>query len=140
MLMNENAIAELSKLLSLKFWFGGKFIYPWVHPMNGGGKHKRRAILNCAAITLDGCLQYRFKVHKNGKLRCINIRSTRYLDLKLRRMQTLTFQELRNRIALQGEKLSVPYLQTTSPTPVPVDMDAWKYLMKAKLKALLATK
>lgn len=135
MLMNENVIAELTKLLSLKFWFGGKFIYPWVHPMNGGGKHKRRAILNCAAITLDGCLQYRFKVHKNGKLRCINIRSTRYLDLKMRRMQTITVRELRNRIALHGDKLAVPYLQMTSPVPVPVDLKGWNYIQKARRAA-----
>jgi hypothetical protein len=130
--MNKNAIKELSKLLSLKFWFGGKAIYPFVHSFN--------RVQNALMIQLDGCCCYKFKVHKNGKLRCMRIYSTRFLNLNIRPFQTIPLAELRNRIALHGDKKSVPYLQMTSPVAIPVDLAGWNTLQKARREAKAATK
>src|ERR1035441_9427119 len=104
---------ELSKLLSLKFWFGGKVTYPFVHPCN--------RVQNALMIHLDGCCTYKFKVHKNGKLRCMRIYSANLFNLHLRPLQTITLDELRNRIALHGDKYSMPAIQMRSPVPIPVD-------------------
>lgn len=130
--MNKNAIKELSKLLSLKFWFGGEVTYPFVHPFN--------RVQNALMIHLDRCCAYKFKVHKNGKLRLIRIYSSRCLKLNLRPLQTITLAELKNRIALHDDKKSVPYLQMTSPMPVSVDLKGWNYIQKARRKAKIATK
>lgn len=114
--MNQNAIDKITKLLKLKFWFGGKLVYPWLHPNN--------RIQNCAVITLDGCVQYKFKAHKNGKLRVIKICSDRYLALGLKRLQTITLEELYVRIGGKSNDLASSFLQLTSPVPIPVDIDA----------------
>ena len=131
-MITKNAIGELSKLLSLKFWFGGKFVYPWESPYN--------KVKNAAAITMDGFVQVKFKVHKNGKLRCMQVRSTRFLNLGIKPLQTITFDELRNRIALHTDKQSVPLMQMTSPVSIPVDLKGWNYLQLARRAANAATK
>ena len=84
-------IEIISNLLKEKFWFGGEAIYPWEHPCN----YVKDAML----IRLDGCCAYKFKVHNNGKLRCMRIYSKRFLDLKLKPLETITVQELWKRIA-----------------------------------------
>jgi len=118
--MNENAVTRISKLLGMKFWFGGKFVYPWVHSMN--------KVQNAAAITLDGSVQYKFKVHKNGKLRVMKIGSGRYLALGLRPLQTITLDQLYDRIAGKDNKLAGSYMQLTSPVPIPIDIMALRVL------------
>jgi len=128
----QGTLAELSKLLSLKFWYGGKVIYPFVHSYN--------RVKNALMIQLDGCCCYKFKVHKNGKLRCMRVYSIYHFDLKIRPLQTITLTELRNRIALHGDKHSTPYLQMTSPVPVPVDLAGWNYIQKARREANAAAK
>jgi hypothetical protein len=130
--MNKNAIEELGKLLSLKFWFGGKAIYPFVHPCN--------RVQNALMIQLDGCCCYKFKVHKNGKLRCMRIYSANFFNLHLKPLQTITLAELRNRIALHGDRYSVPVIQMRSPMPVPVDLKGWNYLQRARRAAKAASK
>ncbi len=130
--MNAKIIAEISKLLGLKFWFGGKMIYPWEHSLN-----KTRDV---ALITLDGCRQYKFKVHKNGKLRLVQIYSQRFLKLNLKPLQTITAEELKNRIALIGNEKAASFLQMTSPVPIPVDTKGWHYLQEARRKAIAAQK
>jgi hypothetical protein len=129
--MEEKVLKELSKLLSIKFWFGGKAIYPWEHPLN--------KVKNCLCITLDGCVTYKFKVCANGKLRCMVIRDRSFLDLKIKPLQTITVDDLRNRITLGGkDRYATPVMQMTSPVPVKVDLKAWNYLQRAKAKALKA--
>jgi hypothetical protein len=113
--MNENAIEKFSKLLSMKFWFGGKMVYPWEHPMN--------RIKNCVAITLDGCLQYKFKLCKNSKLRLMKAsKHGRYLALGIKPLQTVTLDELYVRIGGNPNDFAGSFLQLTSPVPIPVNM------------------
>lgn len=118
---------RISKLLGMKFWFGGKLVYPWTSPFN--------KIPNCAAITLDGCVCYKFRVHKKGKLRVMAIRSTRFLNLGLKPLQTLTLGELYIRIARGNNDYAGSFLQLTSPVPVPVDMDALREVEMARRHA-----
>jgi hypothetical protein len=128
--MEEKALKELSKLMSKKFWFGGKAIYPWEHPWN--------KVKNCLALTLDGCIQYKFKVCKNGKLRCMEVRETRWFNLGLKPLQTITLEEIYNCIALGKDRHAASFLQMTSPVPVKVDLKGWNYIQRAKAKALKA--
>ena len=108
--MIEKALNEISKLLGQKFWFGGKLVR-WEHPMN--------KVKDCIALTLDGCLQYKFKLHKNGKLRVMKVCSNRFLSLGLKPLQTITFQDLWCYIALKDNKYAGAFMQLTSPVPVP---------------------
>lgn len=127
--MNENAIARLTRLLGLKFWFGGKMVYPWLHPWN--------KVQNCAAITLDGCITHKFQVHKNGKLRARYINeSGGFLKLGLKPLQTITVDELYNRIARLDNNYAGAFMQLTSPVPVPVDMDALREVEMLRRRAL----
>jgi len=128
--MTKNAIDKITKLLSQKFWYGGKMVYPWEHPFN--------KIKNCAAITLDGCVQYKFKVHKNGKLRCMKIAKHRALPLGIKPLETITADEIWNRIARRDNDLAGSYLQLTSPVPIPVDIQSLRELEMARKKALAA--
>ncbi len=114
--MNKNAMAGISRLLGMKFWFGGKLVYPWTSPFN--------KVPNAAAITLDGCMTYKFRVHKNGKLRLMQGRKNRWLNLGLKPLQTVTLDELWTRIARNGNDYAGSFLQLTSPVPVPVDFAA----------------
>jgi hypothetical protein len=118
------AVKEISKLLGQKFWFGGKLVHPWDHPLN--------KIKNCICLTLDGCVSYKFKLCKNGKLRVHTIRDSGYLNLHLKRLQTITFQDLYCRIALQDNKYAGCFLQLTSPIPVPVDRVAMRDIDRAR--------
>jgi hypothetical protein len=111
----------------MKFWFGGKMVYPWEHPMN--------KVQNAAAITLDGCLQYKFKVHKNGKLRVMKIGSGRFLALGLKPLQTVTLDELYVRIARESNDYAGAFLQLTSPVPIPVDMNELREVEIARRQA-----
>lgn len=119
---------RISRLLGMKFWFGGKMVYPWDHPMN--------KVQNACAITLDGCMQYKFKVHKNGKLRVMKIGSGRFLALGLKPLQTITMEELYNRIAGKDNKLAGSYMQLTSPVPIPVDVAALRELEMERKRVL----
>ena len=115
--MNENAIARLTRLLGLKFWFGGKMVYPWLHPWN--------KVQNCAAITLDGCVTHKFQVHKNGKLRVRYINeSGGFLTLGLKMLQTVTIDELYVRIGRLNNDYAGAFMQLSSPVPIPVDIVA----------------
>ncbi len=119
---------RISRLLGMKFWFGGEFVYPWRHPIN--------KVQNAAAITLDGCLQYKFKVHKNGKLRVMKTGSGRYLALGLKPLQTITLDELYNRIAGRDNNMAGSYMQLTSPVPIPVDIAALRELEMERKRVL----
>jgi hypothetical protein len=88
--MSKNAIKKITKALCSKYWFGGQANFPWKHPLN--------KVQNALAITMDGFIQYKFKVHKNGKLRMMEARSSRFLSLGLKPLQTVTVNELLNRI------------------------------------------
>ena len=123
----KNAISEISKLLSQKFWFGGKLVYPWLHPLN--------KVKDCICLTLDGCVCYKFKLCKNGKLRVYTIRSKHFLDLRLKPLQTITFQDLWCRIALKDNKYAGAFLQLTSPVPIPVDVQAMRDIEMARQQA-----
>ena len=127
MIANED-IQRLTKILGLKFWFGGKAVYPWEHPLN--------KVKNCMAITLDGCLSYKFKVCKNGKLRCMLIRSDKFLNLGIKVFQTITPDELFDLISICPNNYAGSYLQQTSPFPIKVDVKGWNYLMKMRAKAM----
>lgn len=112
--MSKNAIAKLTRLLKMKFWFGGEAIYPFVHPFN--------KVQNALMIYLDGCCQWKFKVHKNGKLRVMRIYSARSLNLGLKPLQTITVDELYVRIARCNNDYAPTIMQLTSPVPVPINM------------------
>lgn len=114
--MNDNAITRINRLLGMKFWFGGKFI------LNKGQ--------DTAVIVLDGCLSYKFKVHKNDKLRVIQI--GRYLALGLKPLQTVTFDQLYDRIAGIDNKLAGSYMQLTSPMPIPINIMELRELEMAR--------
>lgn len=128
--MNENAIKEITKLLNLKYWFGGNLIFPWKHPLN--------KVQNAAVITLDGCIQYKFKVHKNDKLRCMEVRKHRTLSLGLKPLQTITLDELKHRIALNSNKQSSSYIQMTN-SKIPSNLQGWNNLMTACGEAINST-
>lgn len=111
------SIARITRLLGLKYWFGGKLVYPWLHPMN--------KVKDCAAITLDGCVTHKFQVHKNGKLRARYINeSGGFLKLGLKLLQTVTVDELYTLIARGNNDYAGAFMQLTSPVPIPVDMAA----------------
>jgi len=129
----QHVIGKLTELLSLKFWYGGRAIYPYHHPVN--------KVQNAMMLMLDGCPMYKFQVHKNGKLRLMRIYGKNPdFNLKLKPLQTITAEELINKIALLSDKKAGSYMQMTNRTPIPVDLVSWNKLMqyrRAAKKALL---
>lgn len=118
----------------MKFWFGGKMVYPWEHPLN--------KIQNCVAITLDGCLTHKFKLCKNGKLRLMKQNeSGGFLRLGLKPFETYTTDEIYTRIAAINNDYASAFMQLTSPVPIPVDLEALReieMLRRAAKNELLA--
>lgn len=88
--MNTIEIEEINRAIQSKYWFGGKAIFPWHHPVN--------RVANAMLIHLDGSPMCKFKVHKNGKLRLMKIYDKSYLDLKMRPLQTVAVKELLKKI------------------------------------------
>lgn len=122
-------MAKITKLLGMKFWFGGKMVYPWEHPFN--------KVQNAIALTLDGCLQYKFKLHKNGKLRVMKVGgSGRFLALGLKLFQTVTFEQLYDRIAGTSNQYAGSYMQLTSPVQIPVDIQSLRTIEMERNRVL----
>jgi hypothetical protein len=131
--MNKNAIntscRKMNRLLGMKYWFGGKMVYPWEHPLN--------KIPNCVAITLDGCVTHKFQLHKNGKLRVRYINeSGGFLRLGLKPLQTITTDELYTLVAKGNNDYAGAFMQLTSPVPIPVDMAELREIEILRRRAL----
>ncbi len=94
--MNDRAITDA---INESFWFGGSCTYPWQHSVN--------RIKNCAIIHLDSSPYFKFKIHKNGKLRLMkdfHKNQNRYLDLQMKPLQTITHEELVRKILACKQK------------------------------------
>jgi hypothetical protein len=118
----------------MKYWFGGKLVYPWLHPMN--------KVKDCVTLTLDGCVTHKFQLHKNGKLRVRYVNeSGGFLKLGLKPLQVITTDELYTLIARQNNDYAGAFMQLTSPVPIPVDLAALReieMLRRAAKNELLA--
>lgn len=105
----------MTRLLGMKYWFGGEMVYSWEHPLN--------KIPNCVAIILDGCVTHKFQLHKNGKLRVRYINeSGGFLKLGLKLSQVITTDELYTLIASGNNDYASAFMQLTSPVPIPIDL------------------
>lgn len=81
----------ITEAISRKFWYGGRAIFPWEHPVN--------KVKDAVMVHLDGVPAYKFKLHKNGRLRLMkNYKISSYLEgcfkLPIRPLQTVTPKRL----------------------------------------------